>query len=397
MTIRLLKKEDTPSAKELWGYAFETDEPFYTWYFDKVFKPENAVGIFFEDNLASYLQLNPYTLHLNGNSFETSYIVGVITAPEYRNKGCMKTLLSKAIEEMYHRNHFISILMPFDTTFYRSYGWELCYSQQKYETPIDVVGHYSNHEKGSTFSKVNLAKDFPSLNDIYKVFLKNHQGYVERNKENWNYILKDLGYYGGHTRILKDEKNNPVGYILYFIKDGKFIAKEIAYKNHLAKKSIFGFMYSHKSQAITAQWSAPYNDTTHLFLKDTIQPKPTNTVNIYPFMCGRIIHFKNALEHCIFAKKLNFSFSIKITDPYALWNNDTFEVTIKSGKPSVQEVVLSDVDMVCNINIFAQLFFGTIDIYDAIEIDGVKIHNPCILDSISKIFHRKNNYINEFF
>ncbi|QEK13301.1 GNAT family N-acetyltransferase [Crassaminicella thermophila] len=397
MITRLLTKEDTSAAKKLWGYAFETDEPFYTWYFQEVFNPKNSIGIFSEGELVSYLQLNPYTIYLNGNSFKASYVVGVITSPEYRNKGAMKVLLSKAIEEMNKRNHFVSILMPFDTTFYRPYGWELCYSQMKYETPIYIVGHYSNQEKGGTFSRINLDKDFESLNNIYETYLKHHHGYVKRNKKNWDHILKDLAYYNGHAYLLKDSKNLPVGYILYFIKNGKFTAKEIVYKNEWAKKSLFGFIYSHKSQATTVEWSAPSNDSTHLFLKDTIQPKPTNKVSLYPFMCGRIINIKKALESCLFSKSICCSFSMEITDSYAPWNDGTFIVTIQNGKASLEKTDLSSVDLSCTINTFSQLFFGAINIDQAISLEKIILHNQSILENLSKIFYSKNNYINEFF
>ncbi|QZY55431.1 GNAT family N-acetyltransferase [Crassaminicella profunda] len=397
MITRLLTKEDTLTAKKLWGYAFETDEPFYSWYFEEVFKPENAIGIFHEDILISYLQLNPYTLHLNGSSFQTSYIVGVITSPEYRNKGLMKILLPKAIDEMNRRNHYVSILMPFDTTFYSRYGWELCYSQLQYNTHIDVIGHFANGEKSGNFSRIDLNKDFEDLNKIYKIFLKNHHGYVKRNKTNWDYILKDLIYYGGHACLLKDEENNPTGYILYFIKDGKFTAKEIAYTNIRAKKLIFSFIYSHKSQAMNAQWSTPYNDPTHLFLRDTIQPSPTNSVRIYPFMCGRIIHFKNALENSSFPKDMNFSFSIRIKDSYATWNDCSFVIKISKGKASVQKSNIDAIDVICDISTFTQLFFGTIDLHETIFLEKIIIHNPSLLKNLSKIFYCKNNYINEFF
>ncbi|MCT4607080.1 MAG: GNAT family N-acetyltransferase [Marinisporobacter sp.] len=397
MITRLLTKEDTPDAKKLWGYAFETDEPFYSWYFEEVFKPENAIGIFQDDTLISYLQLNPYTLHLNGSSFETSYVVGVITSPEYRNKGLMKDLLPKAIAEMNRRNHYISILMPFDTTFYSRYGWALSYSQLKYTTPMDIVGHFSKGEKKGDFYKINLDKDFEALNQVYEVFLKNHHGYVKRNKKDWDYILKDLLYYGGHACLLKDENNNPIGYILYFIKNGKFTAKEIAYTNYTAQKLIFSFIYSHKSQATTTEWSTPYNDLTHLFLRDTIQPAPTNRVNIYPFMCGRIINFKKALEHSCFEVDIDFSFSINIKDPHAPWNDGSFTVKISEGKASVQKVELDQVDIYCDIHVLAQLFFGAIDIQQAAFLEKIKIYNPSICENLSRIFYRKNNYINEFF
>ncbi|QXM06810.1 GNAT family N-acetyltransferase [Crassaminicella indica] len=397
MIAKLLTKKDIPAAKKLWGYAFETDEPFYSWYFEEVFSPKNAVGIFNKGQLISYLQLNPYTIYLNGASFEASYVVGVITSPEYRNKGLMKILLPKAIEEINKRNHSVSILMPFDTTFYSPYGWELCYRQLKYTVPIDIVGHFASGEKYGNFHKIDINKDFEALNIVYDSFLKNYHGYVKRNRKNWDYILKDLQYYGGYACLLRDQKNNPIGYILYFLKDKKFIAKEIAYTNIKAQKSIFSFIYSHKSQAVAVQWSAPYNDPTQLFLRDTIQPEPTNNLRIYPFMCGRIINFKDAIENSSFSKDINFSFSIRIKDSYAQWNNNTFIIKISNGKASVKKSNTASADMVCDINIFTQLFFGAISIDQAVFLEKVTINNQAILKNFSKSFHFKNNYINEFF
>ena len=46
MLARLLEAHETPLAKELWGYAFERDEPFYSWYFNEVFNPRNCVGLY---------------------------------------------------------------------------------------------------------------------------------------------------------------------------------------------------------------------------------------------------------------------------------------------------------------------------------------------------------------
>ncbi|WP_165000407.1 GNAT family N-acetyltransferase [Anaerophilus nitritogenes] len=397
MFLRFLKKENIPEAKKLWGYAFETDEPFYSWYFDEVFSPKHSLGIFEENKLISYMQLNPYTIFLNGSLFETSYVVGVITSAEYRNKGTMKLLIPKALEEMKNKNHFISILMPFDTTFYQAYGWELSYSQKKYKVPMEIIGHFSQRQKDFYFNEINLDHNFEDLNKIYESFLNGYHGYIKRNKKNWGFILKDLIDYGGYAFILKDNQNESIGYILYFIKDKKFIVREMCYKNYKAKKALFSFIYSHISQATHVEWSTPFDESTHLFLKDTIQPEPTNEVSLYPFMCGRVIDVEAAIEHCTFHQDINTKFSIEIKDPYAPWNEGIFMVHIENQKAIVQKNNHIKADLSCSINTFSQLFFGAIDINTAIFMENMKVYNPKAIENFSKVFYEKKNYINEYF
>lgn len=397
METRILTREDLPSAKKLWGYAFETDEPFYTWYFDEVFNPQNALGIFIENRLISYLQLVPYTLRVRNHDFPAAYIVGVVTEPAYRSKGLMQTLLPKAIEEMRARNQSISILMPFETTFYRPYGWELCYSQVVYEVPIHNLSQ--QHKKTGNYTPVDLQndRDIEALQQVYGKFLENYNGYVQRTKQGWKWILKDLECAGGHAYLLWDEQNRPAGYILYSIKENTVRAIEIGYVNLSAKKSLLGFMTNHRSQAVKASWPAPLKDKTYLFLKDMIQPGPVNLVQIRPFMCGRVICVKDALEGCRFPESIRAHFSIQIEDPHAPWNHQCFDVQIQEGKCTVEPAGEKTPDLSCSINGFSQIFFGALSIEEAMESEVITLHRPDKLQTLHAVFEPQDNFINEYF
>lgn len=395
MLIRLLQEHDTPSAKELWGYAFDKEEPFYSWYFKEIFNPANCLGVFIDDRLASCLQLPPYTLHLNGNCFEASYVVGVVTAPEHRNKGIMKFLIQKAIEEIQSRNHFVSILMPFDTGFYRPYGWELCYSQLSYETPIHFLKSFGHRE--GNFNPIGWGNDMADLNRIYLAFSKPLNGYAMRSEKNWEIMLKELHDYGGYTYGLKNDQDIPVGYIQYMIKGDKLTVKEMTYTTQWAKEAIFGFIYSHYSQVNTVEWTAPINDHSNLFLRDTIKPKPTNNILLRPFMSARVVDVKKALEHCRFPEIVSVDFCMKIHDSYAPWNNTIFHIAIDKGIPMVNEAVSQDPHMQCSINTFSQLFFGAIGLDEAIFRNMVELHNHQVEEQLRQVFKKKDNYINEYY
>lgn len=395
MIIRRLEKKDMEAAKSLWRYAFESQEPFCSWYFENVVAPENLLGIFMEDDLAASLQLNPYRLWLNGNSFDTSYVVGVITAPAYRHRGLTKELMAAAIGEMNRKNHGVSILMPFDTSFYSTYGWELCYSQLRYEIPMDMLKNFGATQ--GNFTPVHGKDDVNALQGIYESYLKDYQGYVQRTPKDWAILIQDLHHDGGYGYILMDETGTPAGYILYFLKDGTLNIRELAYCSHWAKKSLIHFVYRHKSQITKAAWPAPVGDLDFLFLRDTIKPTPTNTIRILPFMAGRVVNVKSALENCRYPKDTLLSFTLQISDIYGPWNHGIFSVMIQDGIPCVQETEDMEPDLSCSINVFSRLFFGAISLEQALFMEEALLHNPLLSDDLKRIFQQKNNFINEYF
>lgn len=395
MEIKLLKRKDIPTAKNLWGYAFEKNEPFYSWYFEEVFQPENTLGVFVDKHLISSLQLNPYQLFLHENPFSCSYVVGVVTAPEYRNRGFMKPLLKKALEEMAARNHHLSILMPFDTHYYVPYGWELCYSLLRYETPIQNLKKLS--KPSGFFSRIDPGKDLASLDSIYQQYLREYHGHVLRSERDWQHLLQDLLHDGGHGFLLRDENQEPIGYMLYYMEDYGLHGKELAYTSPAAQKSIFDFLYRHKSQIERVSWDAPFGDVTHLYLQDTITPKPLNSVKVLPFMAGRIVNVKGAFEHSHFSPLLSGKICIEVEDSSAPWNHNRFLFDIQKDKIEVREEPAGPVDVHCKINTLSQLFWGVIDIEQAEALELVRIAPFADRELLSGLFQRKKTYIHEYF
>ncbi|AOT70211.1 GNAT family N-acetyltransferase [Geosporobacter ferrireducens] len=394
MHIKLLDKKHIPAAKVLWGYAFEKNEPFYSWYFDTIFQPENALGVFLEDHLVSCLQLNPYDVVLKNNRFPCSYVVGVITAPEFRNRGLMKPLLEEALREIQRRNHGLSILMPFDTGYYQPYGWELCYTQLRYEVPAESLKRLS--KSGGFFSKISSASDLPSMDAVYRKFLTQYQGYISRTHRDWQNLLEDLYCDGGYAVLLKDSQSQPAGYILYYLKDQRIFAKEMAYTTAWAQKAIFDFLYRHKAQVDQISWTAPMGDNTCLYLRDTLTPKAANTIKILPFMAGRVVDVKLALENSRFDGAVTGEFSMEIEDLSAPWNHRKFIICIDKGVAQVSSYSGNETDLRCTINTFSQLFWGAVDIQQAISLDLVQIKQEK-QSLLSQIFLKQNNFINEFF
>ena len=140
MHFRLATESDRGLVESLWDYCFEhREDPFFQWYFNHFYRPENVLMGFEGDDMACLTHLNPYTLCLRGKAIDTSYIVGLATHPAARRSGVGGKLLTAALKEMKRRGHYIHILMPSKAGFYQPYGYELYCHQWKETMPLEAL------------------------------------------------------------------------------------------------------------------------------------------------------------------------------------------------------------------------------------------------------------------
>ena len=391
---RLLKKEDMGLAKELWCFDFETDEPFLSWYFDEFLIPENSVGIFEGSKLVSMLQLNPYTVRIGAVNYDTAYIVGVISHPDYRRKGLMDILMPFAYEEMARRNQHVALLMPFDTFFYRRFGLDLCYSQLKYVLPSSTFKSFDFTDE-YYFEEITVVDDCSNLSFVYNEFTKNLNGFIVRSDNNWACILTDLFCYNGKAIVVYNSNDLPVGYLLYTVSNSKVRVVDIGYIGEYYESVLFGYLAKHVDSFDKAIVPAPSSSSSVLFFKDTISPEPTNANMLVPFMSGRIIDVKKAFECRKFF--IEGQFVVKVSDDNISANNDTFLFKFNGEGCNVSVFETASWDFSCTINVLSQLFFQGISFGEALSRRLVDLKNSDVLEISEKVFVKGNNYINEYF
>ncbi|MDO4581450.1 MAG: GNAT family N-acetyltransferase [Bacillota bacterium] len=128
MIIRYASAEDTPEVKALWAQAFGDRQPYYDWYFRRVYRPERTLLGFSDGAAATMLQLAPRRLSLRGEPLNACYIVGVATAPAYRRRGYSHRLLRYALGELHHGNCAVALLNTDLDGFYEPLGFTPCYT-----------------------------------------------------------------------------------------------------------------------------------------------------------------------------------------------------------------------------------------------------------------------------
>lgn len=384
MNLRYAKREDLNNIKDIWNYCFGDEEAFVEYYFNNKYSENNTIVVEEDEEIISSLQLNQYKINLNNKVYDTSYVVGVSTYPQARGKGFMKNLMEFSLNEMYNKGQLVSILMPIDYRLYRKYGYEHCYDQLEYKLDIEGLKQF---KITGDFKK---AKDehIDYMINIYETFLKNSNGYVNRDKSYYENLFKEVKCENGYFYMHKEEDYE--GYIIYFINGDTMFVREMLYKNIKSLKAMLKFIYNHNTQCKNVTIMAPVIDN----IRYVIPNLKTNDINIKPFMMGRVINLEGFLGTIDTKESYSDKFVLEVIDNQIEVNNGCFEIYISQNKVNIKRVS-KEPDITLDINYISQLAFSYLDINQIIYLGNIDVENE-VINILGKIFNKKENYINEY-
>lgn len=386
MDFRLASKEDRGLVESLWDYCFEhREDPFFRWYFNHFYQPENVLIGFQDDEMACLTHLNPYTLSLRGKAIDTSYIVGLATHPAARRGGIGGKLLTAALVEMKRRGHYVNILMPSKAGFYQPYGYELYCHQWKETLPLEALRPLTDRTVRYAF--VNSSDQWPYLAAIYEGYTKGLSGYALRDEKSWrSHIDAQLGE--GNIAVCFDG-DRPIGYAFYQLGQPTIVSGEFVYTCRKGKAGLLGYMYNHRSQGEAFQWNEGIHDQSYRFYPDGKSGHET-----MPFMTGRIVDVKGALEQQPYRADGTITFHTE--DPLADWNCGTFTLTVTNGRGIVTREMSKTADVTMPIGTLALLVFGAMDVNDLVFNEKLQGSDQGF-DVLQKLFPTEKNWINEWY
>lgn len=132
--IRKLETCEHGRTRKLWEKVFAEDtREFLDYYYLYKIADNEIYVIEIDDEIVSMLHLNPYVVRIGARLESVHYVVAVATDKEYRSQGMMRTLLTKAMEDMKRRHEPFTFLMPADEAIYAPYGFEYIYEQRTCE------------------------------------------------------------------------------------------------------------------------------------------------------------------------------------------------------------------------------------------------------------------------
>ncbi|MEI3606964.1 GNAT family N-acetyltransferase [Pseudogracilibacillus sp. SE30717A] len=383
--IKKLSKENFEQIISLSQFAFQytlSDE-------QRMVKKEETerhsiLGYMVDGALAGKLHIIPLDVYINGTVYQMGGIASVATWPEFRRQGIAKKLLLQALKEMKQAGQTISILDPFHVGFYRKYGWELSFMNQRYTIPI---GKLKEDWNGNGY--IRRTDDISLLDSIYKKYAKQYNGMLKRNEKWWEQrVLSDEV---AQIRVAYHETGHPEGYIIYKVRDEVFTVIEMAYTSLNGMYLLYEFIGNHDSMAKEVKMIVPENDLLPYKLKDPFFKQEKET-----FAMARIVDVYNFLKDYPFTEAEG-SVHILIEDESFPENSAGYHIQTQSGKTVVTKVKgLRNGDINCTIQQFTSICFGfkrPQELFAHHLVDG----KVSAIEQLEKMIPQKQTFLTDFF
>lgn len=235
MDISFATEKDVPEVRQIWKECFGDSDSYMNNFFAFPFKWENTIVAKCNQKCIGALQLFPHDFVINGKTHKSMYVGGVSVLPEYRRIGVCKNLMLYAEQYMLDNDVAISFLVPFSFAFYEKMGYECISYLSEFSGPVESLASFVLENKAE--SAINV-----SLKEAYTQYAKQFPLYLKRDISRYqNEILPLLENHSVYALP------NDLGYIIYEIKKGTFIATEIVYKNADALRHLLWFVYSQRN------------------------------------------------------------------------------------------------------------------------------------------------------
>src|SRR5699024_12031279 len=95
-----------------------------------------------------------------------------------------------------------------------------------------------------------------------------------------------------HIAIAYNDEGKPEGYILFYVKEKVFTAKEIAYTSINGRNTLLSFIANHDSMAETVEMTVPENDNFPILLDN-----PRFEQKIKPYFMACIVYYRRFFLH----------------------------------------------------------------------------------------------------
>ncbi len=203
--VRFANEKDLTFLKHAWDVCFHDPVEFINWNFTRNFSCSNTLIAELDGNPASNLQLMPHRISLQGREYDINYVSGVATLPEYRKRGLVRELFQFSFPEMRRRKQPISLLIPFDYSFYEKFGYKQCYEK---------VFRYTEKLPPQAEVPEITPSLMMKLDRIYRFCMQGKTGYALRSLEDWRRILEDLLLISKGRLVFHETNGDMDGYAL---------------------------------------------------------------------------------------------------------------------------------------------------------------------------------------
>ena len=321
-------------------------------------------GVYEKQRLLSVYMLYDFRMRLRESIVPMGGIGLLCSRLDARGKGAVRFMLEQSLETMRKAGHVVSLLDPFDQSFYRKYGWGMFQRQKRIEIVPGLIQVPDDDEIGH--EAIDLSYPDAASCAFYNDYARRHHTLAQRGDTEWEQRLRIFSPASntaarGVVRVSRD--GQVVGLMSYDL-SGKaddwhptFTVTLFIHENEPAKRAMLRYLRALSHQVKTIRFDLPVDEDVWPYLSD----RPGKREIRDQFMI-RIVSIEGLDGLEIGADDL--SIGVEVTDEQAAWNAGTWRWTVDEG---VLRIEPSDrADLRCGIGPLSSVLSGFTDLSEMI-------------------------------
>lgn len=349
MKLRLLNTEEHGKTRELWEKVFPEDTKAFLDYYYFIKTRSNQIYVIEEDEkIVSMLQLNPYQIRIEGQTFPGNYIIAVATEKEYRGRGYMRALLIRSLNDMFGQKIPFTFLMPAAEAIYTPYDFRFIYDQVKGKLQKEDGGAAAPCDASYQTADAGLW-DAEAMAQFF------HDGFEDR----WQvYAVRDAGYY--QTMIMEQQSER--GGVRLLKKDGR-IAGMAAYAREEAteiREPLCLDGCEEMMRAVLKDLARDGQESVPVYGDSFCDFESAGKRETKPAIMARIVCLRTFLEALKVPEGTEMSCSFAVIDPVIPRNSRVWKLESGKEEEAVHVRETEDSEGVLPVAELTELLFGRV-------------------------------------
>jgi len=390
VVFRPLRPEDVEQAAHVEAVAFYgRPTPERTELMRRHLAPDWTVAAFLDGRLVADVRTMPTMRRINGAGIRFGAVGPVACLAEHRRKGYVARLLRLSLERMREQGIPLSGLHTPHDDLYRRYGWERAEGNKQYTFRAKDVSLRLRGRPG-TLEPVKV-DDWRRLDDVHRRYAQPRNGPLQRPEPWWQHMIL-FDHIRNRSRdafLWLNEHGEAEGLIVYVpvpsAQDPDGDSRDLFVRD----------MVSLTADAYLGLWhhllvhDIAHHITVFVPLHD---PFADLVVDPWKVEVGRsqgamirIVDVEQALSQRPYCGRGDVSFTMRVVDPSAPWNDGVWRVETSDGRMQAQ-LTQAKPDVELSVNFLAPLFTGLIRADQAAGVGTLKVNREEALEQAQEAF-----------